>query len=242
MPPDQLATNCQIPDWLVSLWGWIVSIGNAFVIFWNWLIVEAASDGGSTALSLIFALNAGFASINSFTKGFLFSLRRDFCKRTAKYRDPMWLASIPLAQDNGSSNLNHREQLADLASAVLGMERNMSRVVARTAKIWKTVMGICAAVTLVCMFIPYYGRIMMFLALPVPLFAWHCHRLRGKFKARAIKACANLETSYNEIVASITTTAPSEQDLMDRISTMLDDKLKALQKDVTHKKRKVKHK
>lgn len=228
LPPDQSAATCQVPDFLVTLWGWIVAVASGLVIAGKWIVMETSEGSGATALGLIFALNAGFASINAFTKGFLFSLRRDFCKLTAKYRDPKWLNSIPVSKDEGSSSLNHREQLADLANNVLEMENNMSAAVRKTARTWKFVMGLCAAITLVCLFIPYYGRILIFLALPVPLFALRCHFLRKKFKIKASEACNNLESNYNRIVANLATNLSVDQEFRQKITTILENTLKSL--------------
>ena len=97
-------------------------------------------------------------------------------------------------------------------------------------------------ISIVCLFIPYYGRILMLLALPVPLFAWHCHIMRGRFKTKTIDACYNLETNYNRIVASIATEHSGKHDLKQMISTILDDKLKSLQTGTSTPKPKTKRK
>lgn len=240
--PDQSAATCQVPDSIVTFWGWIVACASGLAVAGKWIVSETSEGCGATALGLIFALNAGFASINAFTKGFLFSLRRDFCKLTAKYRDPKWLDSIPVSKDEGSSSLNHREQLADLANNVLEMENNMTAAVRKTARTWKIAMGLCAAITLGCLFIPYYGRILILLALPVPLFALRCHFLRKKFKVKASEACNNLESNYNRIVASLATNLTGDQEFRQAIATILENTLKSLRSDSPAQKPKTRRK
>lgn len=202
--------SVSVPDWLISCWDFCINL-----ISWCFSTV----DGDRTALGVIFALNAAPASIDSFTKSFMESMRQVFRRKIAKYRDPEWLKSV--GEDDSAVSLNKREQLADVADEVLVIENEIPILFTANAKFWKFVMGGCATVALLCMVIPYTGRALVLLALPLPLFYWQCLKEKSAFEKKTDKACAEIDKSYARIKGHANDSAMFENmDILARLASM----------------------
>lgn len=181
MPPD------AIPAWLRIALEWTFASGG---------------PGDNAFLGVMFALNAGFAAIDSFTKSYMESLRNDFRGLTAKYHDPQWLEAINPDNARTSEEAGRKVQLANMVSEVEMIDAGIPGLFTSTAKKWKSVMGASAAILLLCMAIPYLGRILLLLALPVPLFAQRCRRERDAVYGKASAACRKIDESYRQLVGS----------------------------------------
>ena len=179
MLPDLIAGTClqiDIPDWLVFLYRVVVSAI-------KWLTTEIPNDGQAVA-SLVFALNAGFATIDSFTQGIMRSLKESLQRRLDKYNGE-W--ENPVGSENTGVNLKLREEVNNLAEEVVAIQSTLPSVFGKIALHWKIIMGLSAATCLILMAIPYCARFILVLALPVPLFAWCCQRKKDKIKAQILE-------------------------------------------------------
>lgn len=187
--PSLLASQCLqilIPDWLSVGWDWIKSL-----VLW---MTFAKPDDDRTLLSVIFALNAGFASIDYFTQSILRSLRHKLSKDISKYKDREW--SNKIGNEDTVVNLKRREAMAQLADAALRIQNKIPGLFNSQAKKWKIWMAIAAAVSLVCMVIPFTGRITTLLALPVPLFALRCNSKKSDIE----KECKEIDEQYEKLI------------------------------------------
>ena len=187
--PSLLASQClqiSIPDWLSVGWDWIECL-----VLW---MTFAKPDDDRTLLSVIFALNAGFASIDYFTQSILRSLRHKLSKEISKYKDREW--SNKIGSEDTVVNLKRREAMSQLADAALRIQNKIPGLFNSQAKKWKTWMAIAAAVSLVCMVIPFTGRITILLALPVPLFALRCNLKKSDIE----KECKDIDVQYEKLI------------------------------------------
>ena len=209
--PSLLASqSVSVPDWLISCWHFCID-------FFSWCF--SAADNDRTALGAIFALNAAPASIDSFTKSFMESMRQVFHRKIAKYKDPEWLKSV--GEDDSAVSLNKREQLVDVANEVLVIENEIPILFTAKAKFWKFVMGGCATISLWCMVVPYTGRVLVLLALPLPLFYWQCLKEKAAFEKKTDKSCAEIDKSYERIKGHSDNAAVAEnKDVLARLAAM----------------------
>ena len=210
LPSLFASQSVAMPDWLISCWHFCLG-------FISWCF--SAADDDRTALGAIFALNASFASIDSFTKSFMESMRRVFRRKIAKYKDPRWLKSV--GKDDSAVSLNKREQLADVANEVLVIENEIPMLFTAKARFWKFVMGACATVALWCMVVPYTGRVLVLLALPLPLFYWRCLKEKAMFEMKTEKACAEIDKNYDRIKGHADDPAAAgSKDILVRLDSM----------------------
>lgn len=209
--PSLLASqSVSVPDWIVSCCHFCLD-------FISWCF--SAADDDRTALGAIFALNAAPASIDSFTKSFMESMRRVFRRKIAKYKDPKWLKSV--GPDESAVNLNKRELLANNAKDVLEIENEIPTLFTAKARFWKEVMAGCALIALVCMVVPYTGRILVLLALPLPLFYWRCQAEKTAFEEKTDKACAEIDKNYDRIKGHPEDSAAAEnKDVLSRLASI----------------------
>ena len=187
--PELFANQClqiPIPDWLPVCWDWIKCLA-AWATF-------AKPDDDRTLLSVIFALNAGFASIDYLTKSILRSLRHKLNKYTTEYKNREWANQI--GDEDTVVNLKRREAMSQLADAALRIQNKIPGLFNAQAKKWKIWMAIAAAVSLVCMVIPFTGRITILLALPVPLFALRCNSKKNSVE----KKCKEIDERYEKLI------------------------------------------
>ncbi len=204
--------NICVPDWLLSCAHFCGD-----VISWCF----NSPDADRTALGVIFALNAATASIDSFTKSFMESMRLVFRNKIAKYRDPEWLKSV--GKDDSAVSLNKREQLANVANDVLVIENEIPTLFTAKARFWKIVMACCAVIALICMVVPYTGRILTLLALPLPLFYWRCKSEKSSFEAKTKMACAEIDRNYDRIKGvGNEPVAAENEDVLSRLASIED--------------------
>lgn len=208
MSPDLLwglSFQVEVPDTVCE------AIKSAF------LWVCGSPDADRTALSAIFALNAGFASIDYFMQGIMRSLRKPLNRRIAKYNKVVDQWSKPVGEQGTGANLQARESVNGLAERVLDIQSSLPETFGRTAVCWKLLMAACAAVTLVLMVIPCCWRITVVLALPVPLFAFFCYR-----KKEAIKdELKSIDKEFDRLSVEARQSTPlAGQELQDRMEEM----------------------
>ena len=216
MPPDLIAGQClqvDVPSWIMTGWDILKIILSWIALAFLWLL--GSVDNDRTALSVVFALDAGFAAIDYFMKSILHVLRASICRRLEKYKDPKW------EQDTKSgkvySDVVASEKMNGLVQRVENIRDGLSDAFERSAKKWKLLMGGCAAVALICMVIPYCGRISIFLALPVPMFALACHRKKNKIKSEL----NDIDGQYDELIKNIRESEKTEDpDMLSRIGKL----------------------
>lgn len=122
------------------------------------------------------------------------AMRDDFRRLVAKYKTPKWIASAEKDIDgSGAEALDKRDQLGTAIDKALALEAKIPLLFRRKSRIWKSIMGVCAAAVLCCMVIPYTGRVLVLLATPVPLFAVSCLIEERHFKKEAEEACREIE-------------------------------------------------
>ena len=185
MPPEPVSA------WLSHVSAWL---RDSVEVKW---LFGAAGPGDNAFLGVIFALNAGFASIDTITEGFMASLRDDVAMITAKYGDPKWLKN--LEKEIPATDMPGLEKIAGLVAEALALNGRIPWLFKAKAKFWKGAMGVCAAVSLVCMAIPYAGRILLLLALPVPLFVLGCLDESRAFRKEAKKKCHEIEDGVRRL-------------------------------------------
>ena len=166
------------------------------------------SGSDCTFLGVTFALNASFAYVDSFMRSFMESMRDDFNRLVAKYRDQKWIESV--ANGNSAEALGKKERLVAVAKEALELENEIPKLFTEKARFWKRVMVVTSVFLLCCMVIPYRGRILVLLALPVPVFLHKCAKERDDFNIRAQEACREIDKSYERIKNS-TDVAPDTE-------------------------------
>lgn len=238
MPPDLIAGQClqiDIPSWVTAGWDVVKMVGTWIASAFLWLL-EAADDD-RTALSVVFALDAGFATIDYFMKSILHDLRNSICWRLEKYKDPKWEQNTKSGKMY--SDVVASEKMDELVQRVEGIRDGLKNTFEKSAKRWKLSMGGSAAAALVCMAIPYCGRITILLALPVPLFALSCHGKKNKIKSELNE----IDAQYDELIRSKMESAKTDDpDMLSRIGK-LEDAVSALigsgiKKNAKHRTRK----
>lgn len=215
MPPDAVsAGNCvqfSIPEWILAVGTWLKAAA---------VYAVKSPDDDRTLLNAVFAINAGFATIDYFTQSIVRPLRRKLNKRIFEYKNPDWPKKI--GTENSVANLKRREAMSQLADATMRIQNKIPTLFNSQARKWKTVMAIAAAIALVLMSIPYTGRIVLLLALPVPLFAWKCYS-----KKRGIESeCKAIDEKYAQLIKDVNDSL--SQDERDETTSRLDDLEKAV--------------
>lgn len=241
MPPNIIATTCTTtpppPEWWSGVWSTL-----CLLLSWVWSGIvwcfANQPDDDYTFLGVIFALNASFASVDLITNSYMESMRAKFRRRIAKYKNPEWINSIK--NDGSPASINKREQLAKMAERVLEIENEIPVLFTKKAKVWKVVMGICAAITLICMVVPYKGRILVLLALPVIVFIKLCSSEACAFDKKTTSACQEIDTTYERMKEEKPKDPTTEGDsVLSRLSK-IEDTLITLAKNSaqTNKRRK----
>ncbi len=210
MPPE------AVPDWLFGAWAKIRCC-------LNWCF-SAGGPGDSAYLGAMFALNASFAYVDSFTRSFMESMRDDFNRLVAKYRKPEWIDSV--ARGDTAEALGKKERLSEIANKALEIENEIPKLFTANARIWKRLMVVSAVILLVCMAIPYYGRFLVLFAFPVPMFLRKCLKERDSFNNKAQEACRKIDESYEQIKGANEDALNAERvalaDRLDRIEEKLN--------------------
>ena len=181
-----MASQClqlEIPDALVS-------ICHAVCSAITWLVTND-NEVDISALNAVFALNAGFASIDYFSHGIMRILRKSLRKKLSEYGVDEWSKSA-------GTKLETKETLNDLADRVVKIQDSLPDRFGAIAKRWKFIMAACAGISLVLMVIPYHGRIVIILALPVLLFANKCRKKKNEIMGEL--SC--IDSKRDEIVKS----------------------------------------
>ena len=191
-----LDASTSPPEWWGVVWHGLCACKAGWCSFLDWCVAGLPNDD-CTFLSVIFALNASFASVESITKSYMESMRAKFRARIAKYKDPKWLKSAE--GDKSKTNANKRAQLSEMTGKVLDIEMEIPGLFTKRARFWKIVMGVCAIITLICMVVPYTGRILVLLGLPVLLFIWRCDCEEQAFDKKTSNACAEIDATYERI-------------------------------------------
>lgn len=191
-----LYASTSPPEWWGGVWQGLCSCIIGLCRCRDWCF-SGLPDDDCTFLSVIFALNASFASVESITKSYMESMRAKFRVRMAKYNDPKWRAEAE--GDESETSANKRAQLSEMTSKVLDIEKEIPDLFTKRTRFWKIVMGICAIVTLVCMVVPYTGRILVLLGLPVLLFIWRCDREAKDFDEKTLAACKEIDAMHERI-------------------------------------------
>ena len=217
MPPDVVsAGNCiqfSVPEWILTVGIWL-KIAAVYAV--------EEPDSDRTLLSAVFAINAGFATIDYFTQSIVRPLRRKLNKRIFEYKNPDWPKKI--GGENTVVNLKRREAMSQLADAAMRIQNKIPTLFNSQARRWKIVMAIAAVIALVLMSIPYTGRIVLLLALPVPLFAWRCYA-----KKRGIEdECKTIDDKYEHLIKDVNDSL--SQDKRDETTSRLDNLERALNK------------
>ena len=189
-----LYASANPPEWLGRAWSGLCFCWAGLCSCLRWC-VAGHQNNDSTFLSVIFALNASFASIESITKSYMESMRAKFRLRMAKYNTPEWRKEAEGNESEASANKSAR--LSEMMSKVLEIEKEIPDLFTKKARFWKIVMGICAIVTLTCMVVPYTGRILVLLGLPVLLFIWRCDREAKAFDKKTLAACMEIDTMHD---------------------------------------------
>lgn len=195
-----------------------------------WLISEPEHVDG-TLLSVIFALDASFATIDYFSQSFLRTLRQKLRSRISKYQDPKWIRTI--GSENTVTNLIRREQLTQLAAEAVRIQNRIPDFFNAKARFWKSVMAVSAAVMLVFMAVPYFGRIAILFALPVPLFVMKCKSKKDDIEDE----CEEIDKKYELLMTSEGAVTLSENSaLMSELIAQLDTKLNLINAGAGKKK------
>lgn len=208
MSPDLLlglSLQVEVPD----------AICEAVCSAFSW--VCGSPDADRTALSAIFALNAGFASIDYFMQGIMRSLRKPLNRRIAKYSKVVDLWAKPVGEQGTGADLQAREAVNGLAERVLDIQGSLPETFGRTAVFWKLLMAVCAAATLVLMVIPCCWRITVLLALPVPLFVFFCYRKKVSIK----NELRSIDNEFDRLSAEARQSPPpAGQELQNRMDEL----------------------
>lgn len=167
-----------------------------FMAALKWIVADC-SHGDLTLLGVIFTLNAGFSAVDILVHGIVTPLRAKLRKRLSKYRDANWMRAI--APSETERDQGKRDVLAALVTEVEKLESEIPELFKGTSRTWKWIMAGAAAIALVLMAIPYSGRIVIVLALTVPLFYINCRIELSRFNSKLDDACRNLDKSYTAI-------------------------------------------
>lgn len=139
----------------------------------------------------------------------------------ATYND---LKSPKKAQDTeAETSASKRAQLSEMTSKVLEVEKEIPALFTKRARFWKIVMGVCAIVTLICMVVPYTGRILVLLGLPVLLFIWRCDREEQAFDKKTSEACKEIDAMRERIMNDKHVTPSTENaNILSRLTNIED--------------------
>ena len=188
-----------------------------FMTAGKWILADG-TNGDLTLLGVIFSLNAGFSALDVLVHGIITPLRAKLRKRLSKYRDANWMRAI--APSETERDQGKRDVLNALVNEVEKLESEIPDLFRGTSRTWKWIMAVAAAIALVLMAIPYSGRVVIVLALTVPLFYLNCRHELNRFNSRLDEACKSLDKSY----AAIKTNCNNEES-----STNISDKLASIE-------------
>ena len=162
----------------------------------KWVLADG-TNGDLTLLGVIFSLNAGFSALDVLVHGIVTPLRAKLRKRLSKYRDANWMRAI--APSETERDQGKRDVMAALVAEVEKLEADIPELFKNTSRTWKWIMAAAAAIALVLMTIPYSGRVVIVLALTVPLFYLNCRLELSRFNSKLDDACKSLDKSYTAI-------------------------------------------
>lgn len=129
------------------------------------------------------------------------SLRDDLRHLTAKYHEKQWLAFVNPENAKTLEEAGRKVQLADMVSEVESIDAEILELFTSNAQKWKLAMGVSAAILLLCLVIPYLGRILALLALPVPVFAYRCHRERNAVYGKIVVKCNEIDKRHEQMTS-----------------------------------------
>lgn len=196
MPPDAAAD----PSFLSALW--------------SWLMTKAPNDD-TTLLSVLFAFNAGFSTVDSIIGGMLKRLRTKIRCRICRYTDAEWIKSV--APDDTEQDKTKRDVMTALVKGVTDLQDEIPSMFCKNACVWKVFMAIAAAIALYCMAVPHTQRITLLLALPIPLFLLSCRIELNSFNKRLDAACKNLEKE-RDLIKDATASEKKKENIETKIT------------------------
>lgn len=182
-------------------------------------VMSKTPNNDVTLLSVLFAFNAGFSSVDSIVSGMLKNLRSEIRHRVCHYTETDWIRSI--APTDTEQDKAKRSILTALVKGVTDMQNEIPSMFCRNAFWWKIVMAISAAIALYCMATQHTERLTLLLALPIPLFMLSCRVELRAFNARFDEACKNLEKE-RKLIKEVDATSPKTESVVSKISANAD--------------------
>ena len=184
-----------------------------------------APNDDVTLLSVIFAFNAGFSTVDSIVGGMIKNLRSKIRHRVCCYTEAKWIRSI--APTDTEKDKVKRSVLTALVKGVTDMQKEIPDMFSTNAFWWKIVMALSAAIALYCMAVPHTQRITLLLALPIPLFMLACRIELRSFNKRFGDACKNLEKE-RKLITEADASEPEAGDVNSKIS-VAEEKVKSFE-------------